>query len=106
MDAVEMLAAKRFVLVDDQGAPRAELTTNPDGLVGLHVYGKGDSSASVSVGINDEDGTPAVFVRGPSIEGQGNGAVVLGVTPDGGATLGLRDADRTERYLFANEANE
>jgi hypothetical protein len=101
MDVAELVAARRFVLVDEQGSPRAELTTEADGLVGVHVYGKGDSSASVSIGMDDETGTPTVLVQGTANDGR-SGGVMLGVI-QGEAAIRLKDADGTARNIFANE---
>jgi hypothetical protein len=103
MDVAEVLAARRFILLDEQGNARAELTAQTDGIVGLLVYGKGDSSATVAVGMEDESGAPTVVVRRPAPDGQDYGTVVLGVTEEGEAAVQIKDAGGTRRNLFADE---
>jgi|SRR5215210_4061559 len=104
MDAVEELAARRFVLVDDQGVRRAELSAQGPGMVGLRVYGGGDSSATVSVGISEESGRrPAIVLRKEAEDGQGYGGVILDISRYGDASLVLEDADGTSRKLTAKE---
>jgi hypothetical protein len=92
MDVAEVVAAKRFVLVGDQGGRRAELTTE-EGLVGLQVFDKGGSPAMILVGTDDEDGTPTVMIRRPAPDGQSYASVTLHVTDDGEAAIHLRDAN-------------
>jgi hypothetical protein len=105
MDVEDVVAAKRFVLVDDQGARRAVLKTEPNGLVGLLVFGKGGGSSGmmITVGVADESGVPAVMVRRAAPDGGDFGSVILSVTEEGRAAIHLEDADGTRRNLLANE---
>jgi hypothetical protein len=99
MAPVDEVAAKRFVLVDDQGDVRAELKAEPDGLVGLHIRGKGGAPMLIVVGLQADE-TPIVMVRRPGPDGESFGRASVLVTDDGRAGINLKDADGTSRNIY------
>lgn len=72
MHAAEVVTARRFVLIDEQGEARIELSAS-EGTVGLTIFGKGRSYGVVSVGVNQETGDPMVMVRRVRNEGEEGG---------------------------------
>jgi hypothetical protein len=101
MHAAEEVTAKRFVLVDDQGDRRAELSAS-EGMVGLTIFGKEPSHGDVSVGVYEESGEPIVMVRRAPTEGEEGGRVMVSVTDEGKAAILLKDADGTKRTLTSD----
>jgi hypothetical protein len=99
MDVVDTVAAKRFILVDDQGTTRAELAAEPNGLVGLNIWSKGGESVPITLHVSDRNGTPSLMVYRPAAEGSGEGMVMLSVTEAGKGAIWLQDADGTTRHI-------
>jgi len=97
MDAEEVVVAKRFVLVDEDGNPRAALMGERDGLLGLHILGEPVREAMISIAVNEQNGSPVVLVRRLTADRRANGAVMLSITEDGRGTVHLEDADGSTR---------
>ena len=96
MDAEDVVVAKRFVLVDDEGNPRAALLAQRDGIVGLYV-GTEEDDPLISIGMDAQEGTPYVMVRRTAADGTGRGAVMLSVSSEGVAAVHLEDVDGSSR---------
>ena len=96
-DIPDQVAARRFVLVDEDANPRAALMATRDGVVGIHIMSNPDLPPADSVCVNDQDDTPMVIVRRAAADGSSEGAVALVITEDGKANIHLEDADGATR---------
>ena len=99
MDVAEVVAAKRFVLVDDADTPRAALTVMPRGAVGLQLLDSAGENSMVLLAVNKENETPIVMIEGPEREGR-RGRASITVSERGRAGITLLDADGRERTLL------
>ena len=94
MEIHEQLAARRFVLADEEGNPTAYITGAEVGFLGFHVEGPEKGKPVVSIGIQAETGLPIIKMDSP-----GGGFVMIAVTASGKASIYLADADGTERVI-------
>lgn len=90
--AEDVVRAKRFELVDDEGEVRAILGPGPDNSVGLSFLGKGTAAERTSVGIN-AGGSAFVDTR----DATGEGGIRLGVEEEGTAVIRFRDQQGRDR---------
>jgi hypothetical protein len=97
VDIQDVVAARRFVLVDEDGNPRAALMAQRDGHLGVHIMAEANSPPVISIAVDDEDGTPVVLIRRRGPGANSEGVVMLAVTEDGRATIRLEDADGASR---------
>ena len=89
----DQVAAKRFVLVGDNGMPTAFITGAKDGVTGFVVTPATVEGASVTVGISTESGEPSITLL------QENGSAVLIALASEGALVQLTAADGTTRTI-------
>ena len=95
-----VLEARRFVLADGAGRPRAVLATQPSGAASFYITdGRGTPRATLGVGA---DGVPALGL------GDGSGVLRAGIAvgADGGSDVGFFDARHHLRTRFGIGTDE
>lgn len=123
MDAYDVVRAKRFELVDDQGNTRAYMDSAEDGLMGIFFtdqqresyisigIGKDDApyilmqrspaeSTAIAISIGEQEGVSTPFVQ---LKGQSGVEVKLAITKDGSTALSLTSGEETSALLSASE---
>ena len=111
----EVVRAKRFELVNEEGEIRAILGTGPDDTVGITLLGQGESDrlslgthsdGSSTIALQDEEGRERVKlsagVSGPVVnikDENGNPRVQLQVRKNGSSELILLDQNQTTRFI-------
>ena len=121
MDAADVVRAKRFELVDDDGNVRVALSAEPNnGMIGLHVSNSLgvpivsvgvepgtdspyiilrrslDEAAGVALTVMPTDGTPVVHLKSEQ-----GADIVLSIAQDGATpSLYLKSSDGTDRQIF------
>jgi hypothetical protein len=106
VDVEDVVAAKRFILVDEDGNPRAALMAHRDGLLGLHIMPEPDSTPAISVAVNEQDGRPVVILRRPTADARSEGAIMLTIAEDGHAHIHLADEDGGARTLTTDRRRQ
>ena len=95
----DVIRAKRFELVDDEGNLRAVFTANPGGtgdeLIGMHIANN-EGNSVVFIGVDPTLNAPFLTLR----DGAGSrGAVFASVTSEGYPAVTLRDGDGDEQII-------
>ena len=96
MEIHDQVAAKQFVLVDDDGRPTAYLTGAQFGSVGLHVLPESGDGSVVSVGIESDTGSPRIVLTRPD-----GSAIVVGISETGEPYVMMKAADGTTQTITA-----
>ncbi len=95
----EVVRAKRFELVDDEGNLRAVFCAEPESseneLVGMHV-GNNEGESVVFIGVDPDLNAPFLTLRDASGSGA---AVFVSVTTEGYPAVVLRDRDGDEQII-------
>ena len=94
MEAHEQLAARRFILVDEEGNPAAYISGAETGFVGLSVEMPHSQEAVISVGVEAATGLPLIHMHGPD-----GGRVLVTMREGGKPAIVLVDRDGTERVI-------
>ncbi len=95
--AEDVVRAKRFELVGDDGSVHAVLSASPEnGLVGLHVKGQRSDTTLISIGIEGDENAPYVMLRSED----GEARAILTIMEGEYAAVQLRNANGKTRNIY------